>query len=89
MLMLYPQSNVLVDDVGRAAICDFGLSVAATDDVTGSSSTVSRNGAGAMRYAAPELFSGEIPNYTTCSDVWSFGCVAAEVCCISFMLEGP
>lgn len=67
--------------MGHAAICDFGLSGFATDDNTSnaSSSSISKGGAGTMRYAAPELLKTDVPRYTTSSDVWSFGCVAAEV----------
>ena len=84
------KANVVVNEFGRAALCDFGLSHLSgvmqdgeIDDclpsrpfTTGLTSTVI---GGTLRYLAPEQSITD-GRPTTCSDVYAFGCTCAEVC---------
>lgn len=67
--------NVLISDVGRAMIGDFGLSYIAVASAMASSSGLDR---GTARWAAPELL-GNDARQTRESDIWSFGCLCYEV----------
>ena len=76
-----PQSNILIDDEGKACLCDFGLSSIAAE-FQGTSYLTSTIG-GNVRWAAPELYrineDDSIPTVTTQSDIYSFGSVVLEV----------
>lgn len=75
------QSNILIDDEGKARLCDFGLSSIAADFQSTShlTSTIGGN----VRWAAPELYhiyeDDSTPSVTTYSDIYSFGSVMLEV----------
>ena len=75
------QSNILIDDEGKACLCDFGLSSIAAD-FQGTSFLTSTIG-GNVRWAAPELYftneDDSTPTVTTHSDIYSFGSVMLEV----------
>lgn len=81
---LKPQ-NILIHD-GTFLLADFGLSN--FKSVSQSSSTPHRRGQG--DYQAPECedLDGDFDKYTIhrSSDIWSFGCIIAEV--LTFILEG-
>ncbi|KIJ13858.1 hypothetical protein PAXINDRAFT_13406 [Paxillus involutus ATCC 200175] len=80
-------SNVLIDDNGRACICDFGLSTLLTE-LGGSTLETSIPRAGTLRWTAPELLELEVPEDkenpprsvpTPKSDVYSFGRIMLQV----------
>ncbi|KAJ7853032.1 kinase-like domain-containing protein, partial [Mycena olivaceomarginata] len=69
--------NVLVEDSGRALLCDFGL-VRIKADITsrthiGSDTAVP----GSRNWIAPELLSGSLPRPP--SDIYAFGMTLYEV----------
>ena len=64
--------NVLLSQDGVIKICDFGSSKVIDPQGKNTPYIVSRY------YRAPELIFG-ITNYTTMIDVWSVGCVIAEL----------
>jgi serine/threonine protein kinase len=73
------QNNVLIDNKGRAQIADYGL-LTTCSDLKGTSYIRSN-----VRWAAPELF--EVPDTDDTSgspklesDIYSFGCIAYQVC---------
>ncbi|KAJ7203038.1 kinase-like domain-containing protein, partial [Mycena pura] len=70
-------SNILVDDDDHASLTDFGLTV--LSDAT----TQSQNGAGSVRWMAPEILNPDafgLEDYkrTTASDIYAFACVCLE-----------
>lgn len=69
------QENILVDQNGRAALCDFGLSIVHDGLPTGHTTS---NFGGSLRYLAPEL-SEENSTRTTATDIYALGCTLAEV----------
>ncbi|KAF7345015.1 putative TKL/TKL-ccin protein kinase [Mycena venus] len=81
-------SNILIDDEGKAKLCDFGLSSIVVE-FCGTSSLTSCIG-GAVRWADASLYSlitdgdsdeaaQEPPALTTRSDIYSFGSVTLEI----------
>ncbi|KAJ7325546.1 kinase-like protein [Mycena albidolilacea] len=80
-------SNILIDDEGKAKLCDFGLSSIVVE-FCGTSSLTSCIG-GAVRWADPSLYSlradnsdeaaQEPPALTPRSDIYSFGSVTLEI----------
>lgn len=68
------QNNVLVDDTGRAILCDFGMSVALDFTPTGFTTSIV---GGATRYLAPELME-PVPR-TLAGDIYAFGCISLQV----------
>lgn len=64
--------NFLVDTANTVTLADFGISIRATQ------STNRTPGMGTLWYMAPEILFGS-REYTTASDVWSLGCVIAEL----------
>ena len=82
------QANVVVNEHGTAALCDFGLSklyrpAVPEEAVAGSLPRVTASGftathaGGTLRYLAPELF--EETSLTPASDVYAFASTCAEV----------
>ncbi|KAG6908633.1 hypothetical protein DXG01_003811 [Tephrocybe rancida] len=75
--------NILIDDQGRACLCDFGISSICDPEIkawTTQSSATSKGGS--TRWQAPELFdleSDEDVQNTIFSDVYAFGCVCYEI----------
>ncbi|KDQ61866.1 hypothetical protein JAAARDRAFT_524820 [Jaapia argillacea MUCL 33604] len=73
-------SNILVNNNGRAVLCDFG----SAHILDGTESTVASL-SGSCRSMAPELFPTLIdddspsPVPTTMSDIWSLGCAIAQL----------
>lgn len=74
---LKPQ-NLLVDREGHIKLADFGLSRSFSLPTRTYTHEVVT-----MWYRAPELLLGE-KMYCTGVDLWSLGCVMAEMVCISF-----
>jgi serine/threonine protein kinase len=76
------QSNVLVDEDGKARVSDFGMSKILSE-FQGTSYFTSSIG-GAVRWAAPELYrvyeDDVFPEVTVECDIYSFGSVALQVC---------
>ncbi|KAF8328934.1 kinase-like domain-containing protein [Cantharellus anzutake] len=70
--------NILINDTGRAQLCDFGLSRILDGLPTGQ--TTSDQG-GTLRFLAPELLesSEEDSHPTTKSDVYAFGARRSEL----------
>ncbi|PVF95317.1 kinase-like protein [Serendipita vermifera] len=69
-------TNVLVDDEGRAKICDFGLTRIFSEGVSDYTTPVN---SGTMRYLAYELIVAEEPVVATKpSDVYAIGCLGLE-----------
>ncbi|KIM20542.1 hypothetical protein M408DRAFT_81867, partial [Serendipita vermifera MAFF 305830] len=74
-------SNVLVDDIGAARLCDFGLVRLADWDGPAGMTTTSPY-TGTERYKPPELFiskENRRPVATFEGDIYSLGCVILEV----------
>ncbi|KAG6890513.1 hypothetical protein C0995_007712 [Termitomyces sp. Mi166 len=73
-------TNILVNELGRACLADFGLStISNTLGITTYSSESSK--AGTIRWQAPELFDPEraqVPR-TEASDIYAWACVAYEI----------
>ncbi|KAG8902091.1 hypothetical protein FRB99_004845 [Tulasnella sp. 403] len=70
--------NILINALGRAMLCDFGLAKATDASVTKEQTTTSANTGGTVRYWSSELFdSGAQP--TLESDVWAWGCLLLEI----------
>ncbi|KAJ6529709.1 kinase-like domain-containing protein [Mycena capillaripes] len=81
---LHP-GNILIGDDGRAQLTDFGLSMI-VPDFEGTSYMTMSGIAGAVRWAAPEVFrirpNGDTSlNVSTMSDVYSFGGIMYQVLC--------
>lgn len=68
--------NILFDKDGRAVVGDFGL----TKVVGEVTSSFSQGGVGTPNYKAPELWHGT-PEVTPATDIYSLGCVLAEMLC--------
>ncbi|KAL1566502.1 cyclin-dependent kinase [Salvia divinorum] len=74
-------SNILVNKKDRLKICDFGLS--RWENGSGSYSP----GVGTKWYRAPELLIGK-KNYTSAIDMWSVGCIMAELALRKVLFPG-
>jgi serine/threonine protein kinase len=83
VLLIKFQSNVLINENGKAVLADFGLSRLLADHET---SFFASHNSGAVRWAAPEIIPLDInkpdedvdkPNKT--SDIYSFGCIMMQV----------
>ncbi|KIM21069.1 hypothetical protein M408DRAFT_333662 [Serendipita vermifera MAFF 305830] len=71
-------SNILIDQYGRAILCDFGLVRIFLDEGSSGMTTTTAH-TGTERYLAPELVTGEEMEYpTTASDVYALGCIGLE-----------
>ncbi|KAK7458718.1 Rho guanine nucleotide exchange factor [Stygiomarasmius scandens] len=72
------QVNILITDLGRAAITDFGLSRVMESEVFTWTSTSTRTVQGTARWLAPECLIKNQPASFD-ADVYAFGCVCYEV----------
>ncbi|KAG8921104.1 hypothetical protein FRC02_000440 [Tulasnella sp. 418] len=74
------KENVLIDDSGRARLCDFGLSHF-VDDFSGDLASLvqlsSANCGYTLRFTSPELL--ESDRSTPMSDIWALGCLAMQI----------
>nr|GEY15964.1 cyclin-dependent kinase G-2-like [Tanacetum cinerariifolium] len=66
-------SNLLLDNKGELKICDFGMSRHYAEPIKPYTSLVVT-----LWYRAPELLLG-MKHYTTAVDMWSVGCIMAEL----------
>ncbi|KAJ7081005.1 kinase-like domain-containing protein [Mycena epipterygia] len=69
--------NVLVDDLGRAQLCDFGLSRIKADITSRTAQVGSSISSGSRNWMAPELFAGSPTRLT--SDIYAFGMTLYEL----------
>jgi len=87
-MWFFSQANVVVNEHGTAALCDFGLSKLYRPAVPGevvagslprvvASGFTATHAGGTLRYLAPELF--EENSLTPASDVYAFASTCAEV----------
>ncbi|KAJ7495014.1 kinase-like domain-containing protein [Mycena latifolia] len=67
--------NVLVDDLGRALLCDFGLSRIKAD-ITSRTTQVGTITSGSRNWMAPEMFAGSPARLP--SDIYAFGMTVYE-----------
>jgi serine/threonine protein kinase len=72
-----PQVNILVEESGRALLCDFGLSRMKADATSRTVHTSNTIIAGSRNWMAPELLAGSLPKMP--SDIYSFGMTLFEV----------
>ena len=72
---LHP-NNILLDDKGRIKITDFEISIALINTKRYALTSIETR-----YYAAPEVLKGE--RYTNSVDIWSVGCIAHELCCLT------
>jgi serine/threonine protein kinase len=70
----YAQRNVLIDEEGRASICDFGLSIILDGGPTGYTTS---NFGGSLRFLAPELL--DEGTRTVETDIYAYACTCIEV----------
>jgi serine/threonine protein kinase len=70
------QANVLIDDIGRACIADFGLSKIKYDALSQANTTKGQSSMGTIRFMSPEMMEGKA---TKEGDVYSFGMVGYQV----------
>ncbi|KAJ6530021.1 kinase-like domain-containing protein, partial [Mycena vulgaris] len=68
--------NILVEDSGRALLCDFGLS-RIRSDITSRTTVGSTLIAGSRNWMAPELMAGSLPKMP--SDIYAFGMTVYEL----------
>lgn len=73
----YLQQNVLIDDCGRALLCDFGLAHLKADITTRTMETDPVVVAGSRHWMAPERLMGK--SLRKPSDIYSFGITSYEV----------
>lgn len=72
-------SNILVDAKCRLKICDFGLARATFRAENDADMMLWTNYVATRWYRAPELIMPRATNYGTAIDVWSAGCIFAEM----------
>ncbi|KAJ7025722.1 kinase-like domain-containing protein [Mycena alexandri] len=69
--------NILVEDSGRALLCDFGLSRIKADATSRTAHTAQSIIAGSRNWMAPELLAGSPPKLP--SDIYAFGMTLFEL----------
>nr|UXY88377.1 ER-derived vesicles protein ERV14 [Cryptomonas curvata] len=75
-------SNILLNDKGIIKICDFGLS--RSFEIK---KKIMTQGVVTLWYRAPEVLVG-LKSYTTAIDIWSIGCVFAELVLNDVLIQG-
>jgi serine/threonine protein kinase len=79
--------NVLVEEFGRALLCDFGLARIKADITSRTRAMSDTVVSGSRNWMAPELLSGSLPR--TPSDIYAFGMTLYEVrICPLFLFLG-
>jgi serine/threonine protein kinase len=71
------QQNVLIDDGGRALLCDFGLARLKADVTTRTTESNFVTVPGSRHWMAPERLMGKALRWP--SDIYSFGITSYEV----------
>ena len=84
LIQLCFQQNILVGDLSRARLADFGLACILCDSNTTNPPTTKSNSAGSVRWMAPELFDPDLAELDSsrpsrASDIYAFGMVVYEV----------
>ncbi|KAG9025174.1 hypothetical protein FRB95_010483 [Tulasnella sp. JGI-2019a] len=69
--------NILVNDLGDAMLCDFGLATILGDDSTGLTTSDGIAFKGSVRFSSPEVLDGEGKSLS--SDIWSWGCLLLQI----------
>ncbi len=69
--------NVLITEEGTVKLCDFGIAILATYNNMTSHITADGNFVGTLRYAAPEMVSGQ--QYGPSSDIYALGMTVLEM----------
>jgi serine/threonine protein kinase len=69
--------NILVDNQGRAQLCDFGLAIVGSTTTGNMSAT--DTGAGTLRFMSPERFANEESRRTMSDDIYAFACLCYTV----------
>jgi serine/threonine protein kinase len=82
---IFFQLNVLIDDNGRAVLCDFGLSRMASDITSGAATSNSEGIIGSRNWMAPERLMGG--SLSKASDIYAFGMTLYEVSCIHVAID--
>ena len=72
-----PQLNILIDDSGKAVLCDFGLSRIKADATSRTTRTDVGGIVGSRNWMAPELLLGG--SLKKPSDIYAFGMTIYEV----------
>lgn len=72
-------SNILINAMCDLRICDFGLARAARDDGEDNDAVFWTDYVATRWYRAPELIMTAFTHYTTAIDMWSLGCILAEM----------
>jgi serine/threonine protein kinase len=78
-----PEVNILVEESGRALLCDFGLSRIKADATSRTAHIASTVIAGSRNWMAPELLAGSPPKIP--SDIYAFGMTLFEVRTFCFL----
>ncbi|KAF9074253.1 kinase-like domain-containing protein, partial [Rhodocollybia butyracea] len=71
----FSQSNILVSELGRCYLADFGL----TTTVLQSFSSSTGDSRGSTRWMAPELFYPRYSKPSTSTDMYALGCTILEI----------
>ena len=71
------EANILVEQSGRALLCDFGLSRIKADATSRTAHTGNTRITGSRNWMAPELLAGAPPKMS--SDIYAFGMTLYEV----------
>ena len=79
------QLNVLIDDSGKAVLCDFGLSRIKTDTTSRTARPDGGGVVGTCNWMAPELLLGG--SLKKPCDIYAFGMTLHEVCLILIVLQ--
>jgi len=69
--------NILINNKCELKICDFGLARASLEDNT--DHVFFTDYVATRWYRAPELITSRFTNYSTAIDIWSVGCIFAEM----------
>jgi serine/threonine protein kinase len=79
------QTNVLINADGRLHLADFGLSMILSES---QNNTFNSCHQGNVRWMAPEMLAlpehGGVVMPTKAADVYSYGCIMLQVCCLPF-----
>jgi len=77
LMQNYLQQNVLIDDSGKALLCDFGLARLKADITTRTTETEGIAVAGSRHWMAPERLMGK--SLRKPCDIYAFGITSYEV----------